>query len=69
MTNHQEQIAYMLSFLSILVVRNGGELVIEHLSEMAGTIGRLEMDIDTENDKVTLRAVSTKIDSHHFKEN
>lgn len=49
------QLLYLLSFLAILVDRAGGALVIEELSKYAGNNLEILMDLDKENDKVTLR--------------
>ena len=48
-------IAYLLSFLGILVDKAGGEIIIENLSDYANHDLRLGMKLDTKNDKVTLQ--------------
>lgn len=50
----QSQIGYLLSFLLILVERAGGKLVVENLSEFAGSNLYLSMDLDVENDRVAI---------------
>ena len=48
------KIAYLLSFLAILVAREGWKMIIPNLSEYAGKDIALAMEIDTELDQVTL---------------
>lgn len=50
------EVSYLLSFLAILVHRNGGELVIENLSSFAGHETGLNYELDNEGDRVILRA-------------
>ena len=52
--NTSPQIAYLLSFLGVLVDKAGGELVIENLSRYASHNLQLDMKLDAEHDKVTL---------------
>lgn len=52
--NQSPQIYYLLSFLAILVHKAGGTLVIKNLRKYANSNLRLSMQLDAENDKVTL---------------
>jgi len=54
--NQQGQIYYLLSFLTILVQRAGGQMTIEHLSEFSSSNLGLSMKLDVENDRVVLIA-------------
>lgn len=58
------QVAYLLSFLAILVQRAGGKLVIEDLSLHAGSNLQLSMKMDVEGDKVTLSIVELILKAH-----
>lgn len=51
-----DQISYLLSFLTILIHRAGGTLVIENLSNYAKSNLELGMKLDVENDRVVLTA-------------
>lgn len=51
-----ENISYLPSFLQILVIRNGGELVIENLSEFSGMVMEMKMDLQASQDRVVLKA-------------
>lgn len=53
----EERVRYLLSFLMILVHREGGELTIENLSDFAGLQATLSMRLDKEKDRVILKAV------------
>lgn len=48
-------VAYMLSFLAILVADGGGEIVIEKLSTRSGSRINLTYVLDKANDRVTLK--------------
>ena len=51
-----EDIAYLISYPMILVHRNGGEMVIENLSGVAGLRFNFESKLDAERDRVVLKA-------------
>lgn len=55
-SKHDEDVAYLLSFLQILVLRNGGEMVINNLSEFSGKSILLRMDVQSDKDRVILKA-------------
>jgi hypothetical protein len=55
-----EQVLYLVSFLSILVDRAGGFLVIENLSDYAEKNMQLEMDLRPSEDRVILRIHRTE---------
>lgn len=54
-TNQADQVRYLLSFLAILVERQGGEIVLEDLDLAAGVDLALGYELDTEANRVTLR--------------
>lgn len=56
---NENKVAYLLSFLAILVHRAGGQLVIENLSDYSKTDLSLGMDLDAANNKVTLTVTTT----------
>lgn len=66
---HNEEAAYLLSFLAILIQRAGGVLVIENLSKEANSLTTIQMELDKENDRVTLRSSMMKLDDHRFRDN
>lgn len=49
-----DKLMYLVSFLGILVHRAGGNLTIEHLSEVAGHNFALGINLDPDQDRVTL---------------
>ncbi len=59
--NQQDYIAYMLSFLGILIDRAGGTLVITRLSEYANYEVGFTMKLDIKGDQVTLISKRNKI--------
>lgn len=62
MDDKEAQMMYLLSFLQILIIRAGGELVIENLSEVAGSTMTLEMELQRDKDRVILRSKMAPID-------
>lgn len=53
----QPQLAYLISFIAILAKRAGGTLVIEGLKEFSGQQFQLDVKMDLDNDRVTIRTV------------
>ena len=49
-----QEVRYLLSFLAILVERNGGTLTISHLSKFASRNMALSMNLNPAKDMVTL---------------
>jgi hypothetical protein len=66
--NKSNYMSYMGSFLALLVLRAGGKLVIEHLSELAGKNIAVAMALDIQGDKVTLetKAQDVKVQARKF---
>lgn len=56
-----DRLMYLISFLGILVVRNGGTLEINNLSYFAGTDLSVEVDLRPLEDKVILKSKTTKL--------
>jgi len=54
--NADENVRMLLSYLMIIVHRNGGEMTIENLSEFGGKNFNFGADLDAENDRVILRS-------------
>lgn len=52
--------AYLYSFLTILVMKNGGMLILKDLSKYAGRNIRLSYDLQVEKDRVVIRAIEVK---------
>ncbi len=57
---NRDTVAYLLSFLAILVARAGGTLLIKGLSDYSNTNLQLRMNLDTNNDSVTLTVSSSE---------
>ena len=55
-----DRTAYLLSFLMIIIHRNGGEIVVEKLSEYSGKNFGLGMDLDVDNDRVRIYTEEVK---------
>lgn len=54
------KIASLLTYLAIIIDRNGGTLTVENLSQYAGTDVKLDTETDIKGDKVTIKAAITK---------
>lgn len=62
--NENRRIRYLLSFLMVLVHRNGGKLEIEKLSDYGGRLINLGMEMQPDNDSVVLTTEETTPRGH-----
>lgn len=58
LNNIDPSVLHMMAILLLLVKRNGGQMTVEDLSELAGTASYLSLELDTENDRATLTVMT-----------